>query len=394
MKLFLIKLGKAWNVLKRDGLWRGGKRILEAFFSLFQTVEPGDVLFISNGVGDSARYRARHVAEELEFQGFRTAVTVQDNPFLVSYAEKFSVFIFHRVVYTKKVQRFVERLKELKKEIVFETDDLVYDPKYLQMMDYYKHMNVFEKKLYTHGLGGEILADPRVEVATVTTSYLAHKLREKGKRVYIVRNKLSKEDVAWAENILHSLQKESPVIRMGYLSGTPSHNKDFATITEALSSLLRANTNLRLVVAGPLDLESELNAYASQIERIPFLPRQEYFAAAAKLDINLAPLEIGNPFCESKSELKFIEAGLLSVPTVAAATQTYREAIRDGVDGFVASNNEEWKDKIERLIADQELRRRIGEAARLSVLTRYTTEKANEKEYYDYLRSKIKIQVG
>ena len=82
MKLLLVKFGKAWSVLRRDGLLRGGKRGLAAFFLLFRRVRSGDVLFVSNGVGDSARYRTVNVAEELGSNGFRTAVTVQDNPFL------------------------------------------------------------------------------------------------------------------------------------------------------------------------------------------------------------------------------------------------------------------------------------------------------------------------
>ena len=51
----------------------------------------------------------------------------------------------------------------------------------------------------------------------------------------------------------------------------------------------------------------------------------------------------------SKSELKFFEAGILGIPTVAAATQTFREAIDDGVDGFVASSAEEWVGKIRKI---------------------------------------------
>ncbi len=120
------------------------------------------------------------------------------------------------------------------------------------------------------------------------------------------------------------------------------------------------------------------------------MPRRELFANIASLDINLAPLEIGNPFCESKSELKFFEAGIVSVPTVATATRTFREAIADGTDGFVASSTDEWVEKVGALIADSELRVRLGRAARETALEEYTNANAKNEAYYEFLRSILK----
>lgn len=389
MKLFLIKIGKAWNVLKRDGLWHGGRRIFAAFFAVFRRVRPGDILFISNGVGDSARYRTAHIAEALEFHGFKTAITIQDNPFLVSYADKFSVFVFHRVLYTEKTARCIERIKSLGKEIIFETDDLVYDPRFLQYMAGYADMNILERKLYENGLGEEIINDPYVKTCTTTTTFLADKLREKGKQVFVVRNIVSQKDVAYAESLLKDVRKDPACVRVCYLSGTLSHNQDFVTIIPALLTLFERYPSWRLVLVGPLDTDERLRVFADRIERIPFLSREKYFAMAAHMDINLAPLEIGNPFCEAKSELKWFEAGLLAVPTVAAATGTFKEAIMDGVDGYVASMTPEWVEKIGALIADADERKRMGEKARKKVLAHYTTENADDVEYYNYLREKI-----
>ncbi|MFZ3031831.1 MAG: glycosyltransferase [Candidatus Moraniibacteriota bacterium] len=394
MNLFLIKIGKAWSVLRRDGFRRGGRRIYDAFIALFHRVHQGEILFITGGVGDSARYRTEHVTEELRLQGFSVSITVQDNPFLASYADKFSVFVFHRVLYTPSVAKLITRIKDQDKEIIFETDDLVYDPEFLKHMDYFTKMNTWEKKLYEHGVGGEILADPYVCVATTTTSFLAEKLRGRGKQVFVVKNKLSKQDVLWAEQVVEkkSTSYQLPatqLIRIGYLSGTPSHNKDFATITQVFVEIFEHYPEVRLVLAGPLDTESVLQRYADRIERVAFVPRSELFGVIASLDINLAPLEIGNPFCESKSELKWFEAGIVGVPTVAAATEPFRQAIADGVDGYVAATEAEWQEKLEKLITDPEARRQMGEQARQTVRSRYTTVVADNREYYEYLRSKM-----
>lgn len=394
MKLFLIKIGKVWSVLRRDGLKRGGTRVWSAFIALFRFVRAGNVLFITGGVGDSARYRTEHVAEELGHQGILASVTVQDNPLLVSYADKFSIFIFHRVLYTSSVAKLIARIKEQGKEIIFETDDLVYDPTFLGHMDYFKQMNRLERKLYENGVGGEILTDPYVKVCTTSTEYLARKLQEKGKKVFIVKNKLSKKDVTDAKLALQDVKKDLNLVRIAYFSGTPSHNKDFATITPVLEKILASHPEVRLVLAGPLDTEDRLNQrFAEQIERVPFAPRPEHFRNIAEVDINLAPLEIGNPFCESKSELKWFEAGIVGVPTIASATEPFREAITDGVDGFVAATEAEWEEKLEKLVTDQEFRKTMGENARQTVLSRYTVLVEDDLDYYEFLKSKLTAKI-
>jgi glycosyltransferase involved in cell wall biosynthesis len=417
MNTFLIKVGKSWQVIKRDGLVNGLRRVLSAFFALFRSVGSGDMLFVSGGVGDSARYRTTHVAEELEFNGFECSVAVQDNPRLVSYVNKFSVFIFHRTLYTKRVAMMIEEIKRQKKTIIFETDDLVYDPKYLKHMDYYQKMNSLERKLYDNGVGGEILRDDYVKVATTTTKFLADKLQKEVKQVFIVPNKLSVEDVKNAqiatkslknnvtarttdrEDVAVSMSHSDTVdksqngklkVRLGYFSGTISHNKDFATITKALVRIMTKYDNVELLLVGPLDVENELvQKFGDRIKQLPYVERKKHFANIAKCDINLAPLEYDNPFCEAKSELKIFEAGIVNVPTVAVANQTYKDAIEDGVTGFVASSTDEWVDRLSKLIENEKLRDTIGQNAYEKTLKDYTTKNAKNEEYYKYLKQVI-----
>ena len=391
MSLLLIKIGKAWHTLWREGLFRGGWRIITAGLAMFRRVEPGDILFISGGVGDSVRYRCEHVAEELRLQGLRTSITIQDNPFLASYAEKFNIFVFHRVLYTGHAEELIKRAKTLNKEIIFETDDLVYDPQYIIRTEYFEKMNTFERKLYEHGVGGEILADPYVKMATTTTRFLAEKLRAEGKQVFIVPNKLSQSDVALAEMALRERPThDTQCVRIGYMSGTASHNTDFTTITEALLRLFATYKEMCLVIAGPLLLDPAFEPYADRIERVPFMPRKRLFTHIASLDINLAPLELDNPFCESKSELKFFEAGIVAVPTVAVANQTFCEAIDDGVNGYTASDTNQWIEKLGHLIQDVHFRTAMGESARKTVLARSVTTMGWNSEYVTYLKKRAK----
>lgn len=393
MKLLLIKFGKAVHTIKRDGIIGGGKRVLQSFFALFGRVKKGDILFITGGVGDSARYRTKHVAEELELHGFRCATTIQDNPFLASYVKKFKVFIFHRTLCDSRLKKMIEKIKSQNKEIIFDTDDLVFDKKYLEHMDFFKKMNLFERKLYENGVGGEIVRDEYVKVCTTSTTYLADKLREEGKKVIVVKNKMPESDLKIVQEINEKNleQKYFPLERIviGYFSGAHGHDKDFSTIEDVLIRLLDKYEDLRLFLAGPLDISEKFKKYEKRMKRMAYVPRAENYKNMAGTDIIIAPLEINNPFCEAKSELKFFEAGILGVPVVVTATQTFREAIEDGVDGFTAKGSDEWMIKLEKLILNKNLRTSIGQKAKEKALNNYTTKNGQSEEYYEYLKSKI-----
>ncbi|MFA6484800.1 MAG: glycosyltransferase [Parcubacteria group bacterium] len=379
-------------MIRKNGFFGGGRIVLGYWMTFVRSLfaGSGDILFVTGGVGDSAHYRAYNQTEELRHHGFQCSTTSLDNPFLSKYADKFKIFIFHRTIITSGLTKLMEKIKKQKKEIIFDTDDLVYDPQFLCFMDYFKNMSHFEKRLYQNGIGGEIVADPYVKVCTTTTQYLSQKLEEKGKKVYISKNKISDHELEIAENILRNIPKvEDEYIRIGYFSGTHSHNKDFAVITEALMAVLGKYKNAKLILAGPLDIENKLNIFKSRIEILPRVSRDKYYENIWKVDINLAPLEKDNPFCESKSEIKFTETGILRVPTIAVKNQTFSQVIFDGENGFLADNTDEWVEKIGKLIEEENLRKTMGEKAREKVLRDYTNKNSHNEEYYNYLKSRL-----
>jgi len=400
--MFNRYLGKIVSIISQEGFFTAVKKLFLVAWNMLCPAGSGDVLFISSGmVGDSSRYRVRHVAEELQLHGFKCASVVQEYPMLMSCVDNFSIFVFHKVSNIPQIQKFIEKIKEKDKEIIFETDDLLFDSQYIQQQDFFKNANPLEKRFFENGIGGEILADPYVKTCTTSTSFLADKLKEHSKQVFIVPNKLSKKDIEIANVILSkrerveesreiSRQARNDMIKIGYFSGTHSHNKDFASITTALMQIMEKYPQVELFLAGPLDIESELNKFSGRIKQLAYVPREKHFENIASVDINIAPLEIGNPFCESRSELKFFEAAIVGVPTVASATKTFQEAIADGADGFVASGEGEWFEKIEKFVADEKLRKDMGEKARRKAIEKYSVENSNNVEYYKYLKSKIK----
>jgi hypothetical protein len=122
-----------------------------------------------------------------------------------------------------------------------------------------------------------------------------------------------------------------------------------------------------------LDIEEfpSFRGIEDQIEWRTVVPLPQLPEEIARFDINIAPLEAGNPFCEAKSELKYFEAALLDVPTIASSTGPYQRAITDGVTGFLADSCERWYATLLRLVDEPPLRNRIGRGAHRDALRRF-----------------------
>jgi len=122
----------------------------------------------------------------------------------------------------------------------------------------------------------------------------------------------------------------------------------------------------------------ELTGLEAQIEWVPYVPLRELPNSISRFDVNLVPLEHGNPFCEAKSELKYFEAALANIPTIASPSVPFATSIRHGETGFLASNSEEWHTTLKLLVTEPQMRAQIGKAAFDDVYWRYGPERRAE----------------
>jgi glycosyltransferase involved in cell wall biosynthesis len=102
---------------------------------------------------------------------------------------------------------------------------------------------------------------------------------------------------------------------------------------------------------------------------------QEEVADIQSLDIGLMPL-MDDPWSHGKCGLKILQCLATGVPVVCSPAGINREIVEDGVHGFWANTQEEWIEKLEILINDSDLRRKMGMAGRKRVIEHYSL-KAN-----------------
>lgn len=334
------------------------------------------VLFVSGNPDACGHvYRVSHHAAALNAAGISAAwvpVTQTDNSALEA-----DVVVIWRVPWNERLERLYRLCRAHHVPVGFDVDDLIFDPSVMNVetSDYLRSADAQTRRNWLeHLVPGYARTLAESDFAVVSTEPLARAARAVGKVAYVLPNGLDRTMIAAAQAAYEHPERPSDgYVRVGYASGTPTHQRDFAEIAPVLASLLKGSPGLMLTVVGCLEIAEfpDLAPYRDRIEIRPLVPFDERFKEYARFDINLAPLQNGNPFCEGKSELKYYEPALVAVPTVASATTPFRRAIRNGETGFCARTQEEWRTCLRLLIQDPAARRRLGLLAQVHAMAAF-----------------------
>ncbi|MEE2777419.1 MAG: glycosyltransferase [Acidobacteriota bacterium] len=326
---------------------------------------------------ESARYRVFNVIEALRRVGIHCSYFYDmEIPERIEQLLSADIIVLFRTGWSANVERLVAQARARQIDLVFDVDDLVFEPGALHHVKAIKDWTGSQKRDYEKGVRlyrQALLACPYF---TGPCRFLVDQAEALGARGYVLVNSLNQVQLDAAAGLEHRPVKAEEIV-LGYFSGTLTHQEDFAVASGAVARILSEFSTVELLVGGHLELGDfpELRPFASRIRETAFVRWQELPRVMAGVDVNLAPLEPDNPFCNAKSELKYFEAALLAIPSVASPTQTYASAIDDGRTGLLATGEDQWFEQVSKLVADSPFRRRMGEAARRSALDRYGPER-------------------
>ena len=325
------------------------------------------ILFVVEDITFSSRYRVDHLREQLLHNGIGSdCITL--NEIDKTSLEHYTSTVVYRSSKPEVIARLVHRAHQNDLKVFYDMDDYIFD------YDAIKNLNFLNGEDYANfeEYSGNIYDTMKnCDGYIVSTVNLKKAVEQKfpGKEVFINRN------VASMEMLTISLcnKKESDgKIRLGYFSGSKTHNEDFESIKEVLLEIMENNENVHLLIGGQIELPLEFNKVKERIEKFDFVSWKKLPNLVAKADINLMPLE-DTFFHACKSENKWMEAALVSVPTIASWNNELARAIVDGENGFLCKNLEEWENKLQKLVDDEELRNKLAMKAHERVLERYTT---------------------
>ena len=293
------------------------------------------------------------------------------------------LLVLWRAVMTPHIRTMIDLARAAGTRVIFDIDDLMTRPELarIDIIDGIRTIGATEAE--TRGYYTAMHATMRAaDGAIATTEELAAEMREQREVVLVLPN-IFDEATHAASRYARRCRLEAGEdghVRLGYAGGTRTHQKDFAQAAPALARVLAARPQTLLVLfqeaenqRGLVQIEEfpELEAFADRIEWRDMVPLAELPGELARFDISLAPLEVGNRFCESKSELKFFEASLAGACTIASPTGPFRRAITEGVTGLLAADDAQWEAALLRLVDDPVLRARMARSAYHDVLWRF-----------------------
>jgi len=298
--------------------------------------------------------------------------------------------VLWRTCHSPEIERLIEAARALGARIVFDIDDLMFRPELatIDFIDGIRSQGFLPEEVAAH-YEKICLVLAVADACTCTTTELAQQVRRFQKATYVLPNGF--DDAFHRASRLAVRHRRSGVgdglVRIGYASGSRTHQRDFAEAAGAIARVLAERPQCRLVLFRAsngltplLDLEEfpAFHALHSQIEWRDMVPLPALPEELARFDINAVPLELGNPFCEAKSELKYFEAALAEACTVASPTGPMQRAIRDGETGLLAGTEAEWYRALTRLVDEPALRQQMAHAAYLDVLWPYSAGRRAE----------------
>lgn len=361
-----------WNTLLEDRLKRLSVYRKQGFLTAVYLSEHRDLQ-------STFRYRAYNMVQALYgSKKWKGVYFYQEElEMLGEHLTEIDCIILVRYKWEWKLNVFLERAAQKNISLIYDVDDYIFDIRALQsLLKAQGNDNPSEGEyLFWHDWVSRIEHSVELcDVCLTTNQYLADLLeRILHKKCYVLKNFFNYWQYEASNH--YYMQKKARVkedkdIVLGYFSGSNTHKSDLNLALNDLKGAFQVYPNLKMNIVGYMELDGYMEKLKER-GRIRMLPFQNFIdlqKCMAEVDINLIPL-VNSTFANSKSELKFFEAGIVGTISCASPTYVYRECIQDGINGYLCEEDQ-WFTTISRL-CEEGIEESVVEAARQYSIENY-----------------------
>ncbi|MBO7657033.1 glycosyltransferase [Candidatus Saccharibacteria bacterium] len=364
-KLLWFALDKAPHEIRSDLEWKKQKKGKTILF------------VVGDKVSAQYRYRVSNVIETIrKYTNWNAGAvyTGEVNDRILMGVDL--VVILRQAVKGETVPNLIKTMHKKGIKVVFDIDDLIFD--YKDLTKILKGVHSVAVPYWMGIIWGSRKIATNVDGFITTNDFLAKRLKRSfNKPVKVVPNSLNDAQLEVAEECLKDKKHDGFVI--GYFSGSPTHVRDLRLVEPEIFRFLDKHKDAKLKIVGFMEpsLEMKKRIKNGQVEIVKFMDYLNQMRMVSKVDVNIAPLVISE-FTNCKSELKFFEAAVVETTTIASPIYTFKKAIKNGENGFLAKPGE-WYDKLEYLYDNPKQNQKIAKAARKCAIENYHGEKFAEE---------------
>lgn len=309
-----------------------------------------ELSFIISESDDKIFYRSGNILQKISITLKSVFKRLKD----ISRADKFDIIFVQREAFMTGSTFFEKQFARSKAKLIFDFDDSVW------LLDTSEANKKWEWMKSTKKTGKICSLS---DLVFSGNSYLAEYAKQFNKNVKIIPTTI---DTAIFQR--KQEYKNNEKLCIGW-SGSHTTIKHFEEAVPILKKIRKKyGDKVYFKVMGDADYYNE----ELDIKGISWSSEKEV-ELISSFDIGIMPLP-DDEWVKGKCGLKGLSYMALEVPTIMSGVGVNGEIINEGINGFLASNEEEWINKISQLIESFDLRKKLGSKARETIIERYSVE--------------------
>lgn len=183
----------------------------------------------------------------------------------------------------------------------------------------------------------------------------------------------------------------SEFLHIGWTGAGNAHIQNLKMLLPVFEELIRKGISFRFTLIGAQKNPEIYRMFEMPglnkkiIDWIDLSKRDELLAAIKTFDVGVMPLQ-ESYWSKGKCAFKAIEYMACGVPTICSPVGENKILIKNGENGFLASDTCEWTNSIKSLAHSKALRERIGKGGQETIYHRYSVER-NVMRVEDIMKS-------
>ena len=317
------------------------------------------VLFLTEGKSTpSSRFRAYNYSEKLRLAGIDHKIVPIPKNFMVRLVHFLPIVFYDILVIQKKVFHVWELflLRLLARRIIYDIDDAIM---FLDNRGMPDPTRVSPKRIK------RFIRTVRTADHVITGNhYLANYVQPYNQRLTIIPTPVNTRQYCVRE---FAEDDDKGEVIIGWI-GTQGNLKYLKMLERPLARLAEVYPNIRMRIV--CDRFIDLDGVA--MDKKPWRLEEEA-SDLQSFDIGVMPL-VDDAWTQGKCGFKILQYMGVGIPSVCSPVGVNAEIVQEGVNGYLARTEDEWLEKLSRLIESEGLRRQVGLKGRELVEAKYSLE--------------------